>query len=504
MAKKSDMKRPQSVNAEFDDSFDATSNGGEVLVERVLRRLGLRRHIDKLLPKRSDAAKFSMVEGLYALMCGLLVGGRGIKAAETLRKNRMDSRIFGLENGAPSEGSMHNILGDMAGLAPRKLKDAYTQAGPCQPSLDMFGREATSRKLRRVVPDEPEAALANNLQMMWTFTAAVALRCLKTIKSYVIKVHGFTVVFCDATALEVDGRCFDAAEQIYTGARALLWSTIMVGPIIVAESLGLGARDEAKTIPALLSRAKKVVDEIKGRFARVLSLLDAAYFEKEVVEELREMGWKFIICANRLRGALERIAAERPELFWHKTGPDERRGWADSQFCVFSYRPEGWDFDVTIMACRSRETDDLPGTWRYSFLGTNFEIGDLPKHRIKKHGYARYIWMLYSTKQGRENHYKTALTDFGLHHPPSSRLGIDQAFYAVGSAAANIAMVIRYRVVRGDDRGIRFWRFRERYIRIAGRIVEGGRTLTVRMSGACVDVARQALWLSAFSEAALL
>ena len=61
MAKKSDMKRPQSVNAEFDVSFDATSNGGEVLVERVLRRLGLRRHIDKLLTKRSDAAKFSMV-----------------------------------------------------------------------------------------------------------------------------------------------------------------------------------------------------------------------------------------------------------------------------------------------------------------------------------------------------------------------------------------------------------------------------------------------------------
>ena len=108
--------------------------------------------------------------------------------------------------------------------------------------------------------------------------------------------------------------------------------------------------------------------------------------------------------------------------------------------------------------------------------------------------------MLYGTKQGRENHYKTALRDFDLHHPPSSRLGINQAFYAVATAAVNLAMVLRYRVVQGADVGIQFWRLRERYIHIAGAIIQGARRLTVRLSGACVDAARKALWLEAFAE----
>ena len=112
--------------------------------------------------------------------------------------------------------------------------------------------------------------------------------------------------------------------------------------------------------------------------------------------------------------------------------------------------------------------------------------------------------MLYGTKQGRENHYKTPLIDFGLHHPPSGRLGINQVFYAIASAVANVAMVIRYRVLQGKDRGMTFWRFRERYIRIAGRLVEGGRRLIVRLAGACVDAARQVLWEEAFHEAGLI
>jgi len=504
MAKKSDMKRPQAVNAEFDNDFEATGNGGAVLIEQLFRSLGIRRIIEQRLAKRSEDAEYSMTEGLYALMAGLALGGHGIQAAETLRANPLDERLFGLKDGAPSEGTMYNILCELSGLQPRTEAEAYEAAGACQPALDIFGQPAKPQRLRRMVPDQPEYATAERRRQLQDFTQATAGRCLELLQSQIVKMDGFTMVFGDGSDLEVEGRCFDAAEWTYAGVRALRWLTVMAGPVIVAEELGLGARDEGRHIVSVLERARPVIDTVKGVHGKVLAHLDSAYFEKGVVERTREYGWKFLICANRLRGPLQRVAEDQLEASWHKTGRDARRGWADSQFSVFAYRPEGWDFNVTILALRWREQDDLPGIWHYTFLGTDLEPGDLPKHKVKEYGFARYGWMLYSTKQGRENHYKTALEDLGLHHPPSGRLGINQAFYAIGTALANMMMVLRYRVMQDHERGIRVWRFRDRYVRIAGRLVEGARRLTVRLSGACVDAARQALWLRAFAVAARL
>ena len=128
----------------------------------------------------------------------------------------------------------------------------------------------------------------------------------------------------------------------------------------------------------------------------------------------------------------------------------------------------------------------------------------MPKKLIEKHSFCSVVWMLYSTKQGRENHYKTPLRDFGLHHPPSCRLGVNQALYAIAATAANVAMVMRYRVVAKDEHGIAFWRLREKYFRIAGRIVKTARRLTVLMTGGNVGVRRQVLWKQAFAAAGRL
>jgi hypothetical protein len=91
---------------------------------------------------------------------------------------------------------------------------------------------------------------------------------------------------------------------------------------------------------------------------------------------------------------------------------------------------------VTIAARRWQKADEIQGAWHYSFIATRIEPEAMPKHLMKQHEYCEALWMLYSTKQGHENHYKTALRDLGLHHPPSCRLGVDQAFYAIASAAA--------------------------------------------------------------------
>ena len=169
---------------------------------------------------------------------------------------------------------------------------------------------------------------------------------------------------------------------------------------------------------------------------------------------------------------------------------------------VFKHRPADWKHETRIVAVRYLLEDEF--VWRYTFFATNLGAGDLPKHRVKEFGFGQYIRMLYGTKQARENHYKTPLRDVGLHHPPSGRLGVNEVFYALASAASNIVMVLRYRVVKGANRGIQLWRLRERYLHLAGRVVRGAGALKIILFGGGLSSEFREHWLSTFGEAALI
>jgi len=505
MATSSDTKRPQSIRAEFDSTFDATASGGAALAEKTLRALGVQRYLKTCLPARSAKAQYSMPDAVWGLLGGLLLGGRGIQAGECLREDPLLAEIFGLSQGVASPATLYRVLGELSGLEPLRRADCYAPTAPARPALDMFGAERRAPALRRIVPETAEAASAERLAELDTLTSHFALRCVRALKVQTLRMHGWYVCFGDGTDLEVEGNCFDAARVNYKGRKVLRWQTVMLGPVTVAQRLAEGDTDEGLAMPQLLERAQQVVRQVAGRRGRVLGLFDAAYFERQVVDALTfEHQWDWIVCANQQRGALQRLAEDQPELIWHDSGPDARRGWESSQTGCFLHRPEGWAAPVTIVARRWRETGELPGMWHYSFIGTRMAEKRLPQRLLEKHGYCETLWMLYSTKQGHENHYKTLLRDFGLHHPPSCRLGVNQAFYTIATLAANVAMVLRYRVVDEEDSGIAFWRLRERYFRIAGQLARGARCLTVRLSGLCVDARRQVLWREAFATAGSL
>jgi hypothetical protein len=506
--RKGDTNRPRSVKAEFDENFSATSNGGAVLSERALRSLGARRYIKRYLPPRSPEAEYSMEEAVYGLMSGLIVGGKGMKAGECLREDELLSEIFGFEKGVASCSTSYRVLCELSGLPERKREDCYVSNGPTREALDMFGQARKKPKLRRVVPEEAEAARPERLDGLDAFTTHLAVKCAKAVKQNVMRMHGWYLNFGDATDLEVDGDCFDAARMGRDGNKVMRWQTVMLGPIIVAQQLGEGNVDEGLSMPRLLKQAEESVRAIVGSKGRVLGLYDAAYFEKQVTDLLsEELHWDFIICANQQREILRRLAEEQPEWVWKESGADAGRGWSRSQVCSFGHMPKNWKRPVNIIARRWIPEGELNGTWHYSFLATRLEPSDLPKRLLKRHGYCSTIWMLYGTKQGRENHYKTCLRDFGLHHPPSCRLGVNQAFYTIAVAASNVAMVMRYRVMAKDEGAIAFWRLRERYFRISGYLVnppQAERRLTVRLSGVCVDALRQTLRKQAFAAAGRL
>jgi hypothetical protein len=95
MRSQGDIKLHHSVKASFDPDFAATPLGGGVLVEKVLRSLGVRRLIGQSLPARSIHAHYSTLDGVYSLVSGLLMGGRGLEACEALREDALAEEIFG-------------------------------------------------------------------------------------------------------------------------------------------------------------------------------------------------------------------------------------------------------------------------------------------------------------------------------------------------------------------------------------------------------------------------
>jgi hypothetical protein len=526
MANKSKAIRAQSVKVEMDGERRATALGGAALLERVLRGLGLLKILRRELAPRGEAALYAMAESCHALVAALVLGGRGIGAAEALREDEEAARLFGMEQGVPEEATMHRCLTEAAGLAPRERASAYEAAGRSQPRMDFLGRIKRAPKLRMKKAEAPEGAGQEARERLRGMLASAAQSCFKALRTPAVRLAGFAPVFGDATDLEVEGERFDAARVGRDGRKHLRWFTLMLGPILFEQELTPGNTDEGRHIPEMILRAKKPLREMLGKGARLLALLDSAYFERPVIEALGALKARFIVGANQFRASLERLAQAQPAWAWAKTGGDAARGWAESEVCALTHRPEGWAKDVTIIARRWRQTGELPGSpWHYAFVGTDLEKSDLPEELVKEHGYAQLIWMLYGTKQGRETHYRQALEDLGLHHPPSSRLGINQAFYALGAVATNVAMVLRYRVLgggaaipmmKGDeeaaaklrrskapqkDRGMSLRRLREKYFQVAATLAQSARTLTVRLLAGARSAEWRIAWLAAWAEA---
>lgn len=504
MARSGDTTRPQSVKAEFDPKFSATPHGGAALVERAMRRLGVRRILAEHLPARSAQARYESAEAAGALIAGVLLGGRGLCAAELLRDDALAAEIFGLASGVPEEATMYRVLCELAGLDQRRREAAYDKAGAIEPRLDIGGQVKPAPGLRRIVPSEPEAIRPERRAALRAAEHAVARRCHQSLLHTQTKLAGYTVVFGDGTDLEVQGRCLDAARVGREGEKHLRWMTLMLGALMIGEELMPGNADEAAELVELVRQSAALIEQLAGQ--RVLALLDSAFLEKSVLDVMAERRWKFIIGANQWRNILTRLAEEQPaELTWKQTGPDAARGWTQSEVGLFIHQAESWASPVTIAARRWRIEGELPGApWHYAFIATNLEKADLPASLLKSHGYAGSLWALYSTKQGREEHYKTALADLGLHHPPSGRMGVSQTFYALGAMAYNLAMVLRYRVVPNEDGAMRLWRMRQHYFALAGYLVRTGRRLIVRLAGASVHARRQVLWERAWARAGAL
>ncbi len=501
MAENTDKKAPpRAVKAEFDDSLSATSNAGAVLYEQMMRAIDMRKLLGKHLPARSPDCEYSSAEIAYAAIAGLLCQGKGFQCAEIIRKDELLAKIFGLEQRVGSESTLYRGLCDMAGLPQRKRGEVYVPAGPRQASIDMFGTQRKTPKLRRLVPDEPEAMRPDNKKSMEQLLAAQARRCCEKLPFQALGSGQFVCCHGDATDVEVEGSCFDAAKINHEGNLSLRLQTLRVGSIYCAEQLLAGATDEGTNLPQLLERAHQdVLRHICGSHP-LLVPPDAAYGANTVVAPLVRLHHYYLICANQYRDMLTGMAQELQQTEWAATGSDASRGWSQSQLGVFRHQPEGWSAPQIVIARRWKCVGELGVDWHYSFLYTNIDRGVVSKNKLRQYGYVPYLWMLYGSKQGHENYYKARLTDLGGHHPGSGRLGAAQALSALIGLSANVCAIMSYKVVPEKDRGIRPWRFVRDYVHVAGCVVmQAGRVLLVKLAGGSQTDEYKSGWLEAFA-----
>jgi hypothetical protein len=269
-----------------------------------------------------------------------------------------------------------------------------------------------------------------------------------------------------------------------------------------------GASDEGHAMPGLIRAAAPLAQEIAGK-APVLALIDSAGAEAQIITELDDKGWRFLIGANQWRKSLQALAEQQPEDLWRDHGADAGRGWSCSQTAVFTHQPESLTKPVTVIVRRWRtdgELDSMP--WHYSFLYTNLEENKLFKKHLDKHGFALTCWMIYSTKQGHENHFKTLLSDLGGHHPASGRVGATEAFLHLTALAANIWSAISNKAAALAPKGAapaRHFRFLRELLPMAARLaMQAGRTLLVRLLGGGLDKKLLDEWLLLWTAAGRL
>lgn len=492
MAKQGDNNTPRSVKGEFDNSDFSTPHGGAILVEKAMRRLGLRKALFDTLPERGGDYKSEEVA--TQVVAGLLCGGKGFQSTTPLAIDKSLARIFSVGE-VVSDSTVYRAMCDFAGLEQRNHGDVYTEAGPSLPAMDVFGETKEPSRSKRIVPETPEAASDVSINAFNSLVGRSAHATLSRLKRDSLTLHGYTVVFGDGTDLEVKGACFDAAQKNRNGERSLRAMTAMVGPVITGVSILPGNTDEGKSLPDVFDKSVPTIRRVSGK-RPVLALLDGAFAEADVVNNMRQNKWKYIICANQYRQKLERMADEQPEEQWSDTGADAARGWTESAVLLMTHLPEGWGKPVTVVARRYRKEGEIVD--RYSFLYTNLSSDDFAKSKTSKIGLASFIWQLYGTKQGRENNFKCFLSDLGMHNPPSGRLGATQAFATLAAVAANVHAFLAHRVVPKTDHGIRLWRFIRDYTQISGRLVmQSGRKLLVRLAGGGLPDARKRNWLLA-------
>lgn len=389
---------------------------------------------------------------------------------------------------------MNRILAELGGLAPRKEGDVYSNP---RKTRNLLREEVHLRGTRKV--GDIEYAAPERLSGLTRAEDRTTTALLKSIGTEPLRYGRWTVVFGDGTQMEVTGRCFDAARLDRNGNRSLHLAFTFIGPLLAASELRPGTKDEGLGMPPLLHRTMGIARSAGLPESELLCLLDSAFGEDAVLRALHAYPLvHYVIGANNLRQVLTRKCLEQPATQWKQE--KHPAPWLDkAAYCAFTYRADTWARNETVVAIRYTEKGEL--LEKFTFVLTNLDPKKVnaDRRRLGTSCYEATIWALYRHKQGMENFQKPALSDLGLHHPPSGRFGINQVFYALATIAFNLAAAISHAALPKEERGMRLWRMRRSLFYIPGLVAVHARQVRVRLATSMPEQ-RQKVWSECFSK----
>jgi len=489
-------KSDRTVNAVFDENLNATAYGGLALVERAAVRTGLWRIMQQKLPEREKESGYDFVSGFAATSYGLLVGGKGFSAGELIRDDEVVRRIVGLEEGLPSDSSMHRIFCDAAGIPYRKEDEWY------EPDKDRYeykerGRNRKFIRGRRKVGEAEEPASEEMMNGLQQVTEQWLPKLIASTKTPAMSWGRWYPVFADGTQLEVTGNCFEGAVKDREGNTTYQWLVNFLGPYLTAQSLRKGSAHEATGISPLLEQTARIVEAAGLEKDRILAMMDSAYGCKPALETLRKLDWHYIVGANDLRKPLEKKAREIADEFW-TSGVHPEPKFSNVKYCSFYYQAGTWDKKELVVALRYEKPGELYPFYQFVFTSLDEKNVGGDMRRLRTAGFEETVFMMYHHKQARENGFKNPLIDMNLHHPPSGRFGANQVFYAVAALAVNLYVAMSRMGMPEKERGIRLSTMRARYFNIAATVTVSARRTTVNLSTAIGERRRQR-WQAAFN-----
>lgn len=484
-------KTDRTIKAEFDPTFKATALGGLVLPDRLAQRVGVWRILGEELAARGG--RYECGAAASQLILGLLAGGRGLSAGEVLRGDTVLDMGLGWDSVA-EESTMNRVLAELAGLPQRKEADVYEKKAP---NRDLWGEEDRRRGTRLV--KGIEYADEKRLTAAYRASDRIAAALLSCMGPTPLRYGRWIPIFGDGNQLEVTGRCFDAACLDRNGNLSLHLAFTFIGPLFAATELRPGTKDEGLGMPPLLDRTLRIVESAGLSGEPLLFLLDSAFGEDQVLRKLHAMpSARYIVGVNGMRQVMTRMCLQQPASQWKQETRLEP--WLqEASYCAFTYRADTWERNETVVAIRYKEKKDL--VEKFTFVLTNLEPAEVnaDRRRLGASCYQATIWSLYRHKQGMENYQKPAVSDLGLHHPPSGRFGINQVFYALATIAFNLAAAISHAALPKEERGMRLWRMRRSLFYIPALVTTHARQVTVRLATS-IPESRQVTWMACFAK----
>ena len=392
-------KQKSKLHCSFTHSDQASSHGGQILVDALCRRFDLWRKLDQieaLDPRTRKTSGFAPSAVISQLIFNLSSGGCSLSDAERLGKDK--------------------VLLELIGLA--KAAD--------QTTLGEF--------LRAQTKDSVLALLDLNAQFVdWAWSQARPARLLHA---------GWTEYFFDDTEIEVHGKKIEGARFNYEGNLALSWQVLWKGPFVLDHQLD-GAGDVSEHLPALLAehahrwkgeKSYLYVDSGSSG-ARYVNAIDQAQFTR----------WS--ISYNKWTEKLEKLAAELPETQWSVSpaGAASAAPAPIEQYAWLRHLPGECARAHLFAVVRRKAAGEM--FYRYGFVMTEAGETQDPKAVFERH----------QLKGAKEQGFSHLLSDLDLHHPPCLELIANQAFYAIAALAYNILTALRVVELPDDTQG---WRVR--------------------------------------------